>query len=276
MARIIVRILVSEESEIKFVIMNAIESRGLVDRILVVEHDFSHTGMKSEYKFGNHLRDIRLLSDNPKVELHQITIENEVVKDAKSSEEMHFNEQLIRKSFLNSCQIEDRDLIVALDADEILYRKTYRMIKIIKMFTPFFSLCHSLQLHQFFYKMNYLWKDVKFRSPVLVTATIAKQNPQKLRDSGKRIPFFAGCHFSWQLSVPGMIRKIKNYAHNPEYLHLAREEILSKAIEEKRYPFDPNRPFNIKVLNDSQLSRVVPNSFYQVNYLFEESSRGEI
>lgn len=275
MAKTVLRILVSDPSELNFVIMNCIESRKLVDRVLVIEHDYSHSGKPLKSSFLAHESEIRELSGNPLVEVHLLYIEREVRKNATSSEATHFNENLIRKSFLSQCNISSKDLIIAVDADEIIYRKFYRLVKIIRTVLPRIEVSFSLLMHQFFYKMNYLWKEVRFRSPVLVSAGLAMNDSSLLRDAGALLPFWAGCHFSWQLTVPQMINKLKNYAHSPEYQYLANEEILNDAIENRRYPFDLERPFTIYILNEKSAARLLPDSFYRLRYRFSTELWGK-
>lgn len=248
--------------------MNCIESKKLVDRVLVIEHDYSHSGKPLKSSFYARESELRELSGNPLVEVHYLSIDNEVIKNARTSEEMHFNESLIRKSFLRECNISRKDLILAVDADEIIYRRFYRLLKIFGKFIRNAEISFSLLMHQFFYKMNYLWKDVKFRSPVLVSASLAMKDTSLLRDAGKLLPFWTGCHFSWQLTVPQMINKLKNYAHSPEYLYLANEEILKEAIENLEYPFDPERPFTIKILDEKTAHKILPASFYRLRLRF--------
>lgn len=274
MAKTILRILVSDPSELNFVIMNCLESRNLVDRVLVIEHDYSHSGKPLRSSFLALESEIQELSSNPSVEVHFLSIEKEVIKDAISSEEMHFNENLIRKSFLKECNISSEDLIFAVDADEVIYRKFYRLVKLFGIVLSRADVSFSLMMHQFFYKVNYLWTEVRFRSPVLVSAKLAMKDANLLRDSGSLLPFWVGCHFSWQLTVQQMINKLKNYAHSPEYLHLANEEILKDAIENLKYPFDTERPFTIRILDERSSRSFLPNSFFLIRHRFSKDSWG--
>ena len=45
-----------------------------------------------------------------------------------------------------------------------------------------------------------------------------------------------------------MLKKIYSGAHT-KFHHLGKHEILEKAVEEKKYVFDLNRPFNIDELD---------------------------
>ena len=56
------------------------------------------------------------------------------------------------------------------------------------------------------------------------------------------------CHMSWVMPVDYMLKKLHSYSH-PESRHFCDKKILEKAIEEKKYVFNLNRPFNIQELN---------------------------
>lgn len=53
---------------------------------------------------------------------------------------------------------------------------------------------------------------------------------------------------SWVMPINDMLKKIYSGAHT-KYHHLGTRDILEKAIEEKKYVFDLNRPFNIVELD---------------------------
>ena len=53
---------------------------------------------------------------------------------------------------------------------------------------------------------------------------------------------------SWVMPIDDMLKKIYSGAHT-KYHHLGKREILEKAIEDKKYVFDLNRPFNITELD---------------------------
>jgi hypothetical protein len=71
-----------------------------------------------------------------------------------------------------------------------------------------------------------------------------------------------GCHFSWQLTIEQMIFKLQTYAHNDIYGHFADPEILSAAVREKTYPFEPTRDFSIRELDPNVDRAYYPRSFY--------------
>jgi hypothetical protein len=59
-------------------------------------------------------------------------------------------------------EMKDDDIVISVDADEIIYRDAYRSI--------FAELDKTdvvqLKLHQFFYKKTYLWENTSFVAPV--------------------------------------------------------------------------------------------------------------
>ena len=268
MSKTILRILVSELAEEKFVLMNAIESRGKVDLVLIVEHNFTHSGKRREFVYKDREDNIKKISGNSAVKVLSIDLKGSIVEGAATSEEMHANERVMRGSFLNQLNLDGSELIIAVDADEIIYRKSYLWIKTIFALLPKKHRNFSLKLYQFQYKMNYLWLETICRATTVVSAEIAAINTKKLRDVGRLIPIWAGCHFSWQLSAEEMMIKISKYAHNPDYLALARIETLNRAIKEKTYPFEPFRPFTLKELDKSEFNKIAPKSFSQVKGYF--------
>ena len=156
--------------------------------------------------------------------------------------------------------LHDADIVIAADADEVIYRKIYPLIfALLRPDTPLL-----LPLHQFFYRMNYLWRDETFWAPTAAYAGYYKQrpHPHKWRYEGRRLPLMAGCHFSWQLTVDQMLFKLKTYAHNDIYGHLADQKILQDAIDNKTYPFEPGRSFVIEELNPDRERIYYPDSFF--------------
>ena len=62
------------------------------------------------------------------------------------------NEPVMRSIFMKHVPLEDEDIIVSVDADEIIYSTTYPKIQ---ESLKNYSAC-LLNLHQFFYKKTYL------------------------------------------------------------------------------------------------------------------------
>ena len=274
MSKIVLRILVSTQTELKYVAMNCLESRNLVDKVLVVEHNFTHTGKPKPFYFESEAKnEIEILSGNKTVEILHVDLSESIIRNATNSNDVHINEHLMRVSFLKNFQIDKRDLIISVDADEIIFRNTYRLLFLANRVLPLMRIHVALMMHQFFYKPNYLWRGLRFRSAVAVNGEVLISNPKNIRDSGFLFPAWSGCHFSWQLEPKEMVEKIQNYAHNPEYAHLADESVLRDAVKSRTYPFDPNRKFPIKQLSRKQAYRYFPKSYWIMETKFSSYLR---
>ena len=110
------------------------------------------------------------------------------------------------------------------------------------------------------YKISYLWTDCNFQGPIISRASyfIDKPEPQ-WRYDGSRTFLKSGTHFSWVMSINDMIEKIKKYSHRAENEIFADKGLLTDAVIQKRYLFEPSRPFKIKELNSYE-SRCYPKS----------------
>ena len=257
----ILRIIVSSEHELPFLTLNGLESHNKVDEIILCEANFTHSGEKRTLIFGDLIRKLP-----PEIETRirylPINLDRFIRKDVQDTDDLHFNEQLIRNSFTNYCNLTRNDVVIALDADEIIYSSQYNYI-FKKLMRSVKSRCIRLKLRQFFYRLNYYWTDCNFNSPVASRASVfLGNNNAQWRDYGPVTEKYVGVHFSWVMGVDQMIRKLKTYAHTDLYGDFAEEEILKRAIEEKKYIFDESLAFTIRTLDyDSPL---LPDSIDQV------------
>lgn len=247
--------------ELPFIKMNLAESLHYVDKFIVVEGNRTHVGEPREYIFENYISSI---PDDLRHKILYIKadIANETIDCTGSNDgcQMHNNENILWDSFEKYVDLQDNDIVISADADEVIYRKVYPLI--LNLLRPERPLI--LPLHQFFYRMNYLWKNETFWAP---TATYAgyynhRPHPHKWRYDGKKFPIMAGCHFSWQLTIEQMLFKLKTYAHNDIYGHLADRIVLQDAVDKKKYPFDPDRPFVIDELSPDNDQIYYPESFF--------------
>lgn len=274
MGRLILRILVSDPTEIKFVTMSCMESREIVDHVIIVEHNYTHTGKPKPYYFDKQVeKKLEELSGNKDIQILQVDLGDVIIQNASSKRDVHLNEHLMRISFLDKFTLNDNDLIISVDADEVIYRKALATFKIIDRILPSLHLNFALLMHQFFYKPNYHWTNLRFRSSTIVRASILKKNPKAIRDTKVLMPFWTGCHFSWQLEPAEMVQKLSNYAHSPEYIHLADEELLRKAVSNRTYPFDYGRKFLIDRLTPTEAKGIFPNSYWKLESQFSSYLR---
>ena len=247
--------------EIKFIIMNLIESYNYVDKFIVVEANVTHVGEKHEYIFEQYRDEIPdYLYEKViyiKSDLESATIN---CLDSKDDTQIHTNEALIWDSFENYLELKDDDIVISTDADEVIYDRAYPLLfSQLKKYDALF-----LPLHCFIYRMNYLWTDNTFWGPTVAYSRYYKDkpHPHKWRYEGKFLSYMSGCHFTWQLTIEEMLQKLQTYGHHAIYGHLADEQILKDAVENKKYPFEPKRPFHIVEVDPKKTKYLYPKSFY--------------
>ena len=237
------------EHEIKFLIMNLIESYDHIDKFIICEHNRTHTGMprkfifeKHEHKFPPELMD--------KVLYLPCDISEHTVEAYENEDAIHaINEPVMRSSFMTNLSFDDEDVIISIDADEIIYRDAYPYI----LSEVKEKDCVRLNLHQFFYKMNYLWEGKDFVSPIATKYKVFRHKyPCNLRDVGPVVSKKVGCHFSWCMTPKEMVYKLDTYSH-PRYRFCADENLLEEAIKNKEYPFDPDVDFDITELEEDDV-----------------------
>ena len=179
---------------------------------------------------------------------------------------VHGNEQLMRGYFASQMDLRAKDIIIAVDADEVIYAPSYE--EVISNL-GFFSRGFTLNLHLFIYKLNYLWVDEPFWAPVICRADLRQERyPAAWRYRGRRYPGTHGCHFTWCMSIPEMVDKITRYSHAQDHPDLANDEVLEKAIAAKSYPFDPERPFKIEVIDMEKRKELFPAALFSMKDQF--------
>jgi len=235
------------EHEIKFLIMNLIESYDHIDKFIICEHNRTHTGQPRDFiwedykdQFPEELMD--------KVLYLPCDISEHTVEAYENEDAIHaINEPVMRSCFMTSLSFDDNDVVVSIDADEIIYREAWPYIlgEVEKKDLV------RLNLHQFFYKTTYLWEGKDFVSPIAAKYKVFRgKYPCNWRDVGEVLTKKVGCHFSWCMTPEQMIYKLHTYSH-PRYRFCADLDLMTKAIENKEYPFDPDVVFNIRELNEN-------------------------
>lgn len=234
------------DHELQFIASNLKEAYDHIDGFIINEFNRTHTGREKQFigweKLKNSLPDSLI----DKVIYRPIDISKFIVEAYENEELIHqVNEPVMRSIFIKDFSFDDDDIIVSVDADEVIYKNSYPKIKdYLKS-----NNCCSLNLHQFFYKKNYLWKDKDFVAPTAAKYSYFKNKfPCNLRYEGTILPFKAGCHFSWCMSVDEMIYKLHTYGHT-RYRFCADKDLLQNAIEKKLYPFDTTVQFNIEEIS---------------------------
>tara|TARA_Y100001963_G_C6701458_1_gene409706 strand:- start:203 stop:985 length:783 start_codon:yes stop_codon:yes gene_type:complete len=230
------------EHEIKFLIMNLIEAYEHIDKFIICEFNRTHTGRPCEYIWQNHVDEFPAeLMD--KVIYLPMDISEAAVEAYNNEDAIHaINEPVMRSAFMKALQFQDDDIIVSVDADEIIYRDAYPYI----FEEAEKKRCVRLNLNQFFYKLTYLWEDKDFVSPIAAKYEVFKNSfPCNWRDVGPVTEKKVGCHFSWCMTPEQMVYKLHTYSH-PKYRFCAEKGLMEDAIANKIYPFDEGVDFRIK------------------------------
>ena len=241
--------------ELPFIITQLKESYNYIDKYCLYEYNYTHTGQKKEYELENF---IKYIPDNllDKLYYKKIDLTNYHVDSLNNEDLSHnINENIQRNWFFNDENIilNDNDIIIDVDCDEIIYESSYELLfKELENFNSTLSITMNL----FFYKTNYLWTNNICRASSICKYKNIKNNYEtifnlkiyKIRNSQYYTNNIYGCHMSWVMPIKFMIEKCFKGAHS-KFKHLANYDILEKAIKEKKYIFDLNRPFNIVELN---------------------------
>ncbi len=256
----------STPSEIKYIKLNFQESFKYIDKMIICEYNYTHTGERRELIFHNYIDEF---SEKEKEKIIYIGADiTPYVKMAIDNEKTaHENERLMRGYFVKKVSLKGDDIVFSLDADEIIFSQYYEEIIARLNRSKWFwqTRSYRLPIRQFFYKINYHWENLQFTSPVACKASyfLKKKFPAQWRDDGKIYDKIVGSHYSWCISLKEMVSKIKNYAHQEQFSHLGDYEIMKNAVENKLYPFDLEREFNIKVLDMYKEKEFFPSSLYK-------------
>lgn len=275
-AKVYLKIIFSSLNEAKYIKMSLQESKGYVDYILVTECNRTHVGSKREFLFPQVFNDTDFFTKEEKERIIYVPgdLDGKVKENVTTSEAMHENETLIRGYFVKEIRLKPWDIIVAVDADEVIYRRYWPTIL---SYFKWFKINPALflELNTFFYKPTWLWEDCNFRAPTACRVLrYWYKYPANWRYDGKKLGYPVGGHFSWNLTIDEMIKKLKSYAHSAEYIQLADEKILREAVSKKQYPFNPETSFHILELDVEKDRQFYPDGMKEYiqyfDYLMED------
>lgn len=264
----------SSRHEVPFLLANLIESQNEVDLVIVCEANMTLSCEPREMIFQEILDSFpQELVEN--VQLLEVDMRTRFHPFNGESRNLHFNELCMRNAFTDFVELVPSDIVIALDADEVIYKESYKLIKRIlkrKLLNPG---ALQLNLHQFIFRINYQWRNLDWIAPTAALAStfLNSANPS-WRNTGYRMRRKSGVHFSWVMDIPSMISKIHNYAHRVENLKFANGAALEAAIKEKVYLFEPERKMDIKVHSNFS-AEVFPESIRgmqnRLSHLFQQS-----
>lgn len=266
--RLILKTMVSNSSELPFLWMMFDEAANFADLIIVTEFDQTHSGLPKPFIFEGHLTEFS--SAFPQLIYLQGKQIAGVRRNAKSARDHHWNETLMRGWFARQLKLLFTDVVVSLDADEVLYKSSYRWLVDGRNFCWRGT---GFRLHQFFYRPTFLWLEKEFIAPAaLPFGTYSWRFPNNWRYQGRVATGYWGVHFSWCIPVEEMISKLSNYSHAAEYSRYADHQTLARARNQRKYIFDEAEDFRIAEISES--SHLMPSSFLKYAHLIAPEVRG--
>lgn len=247
------------EHEVKFLKLNLLEAFDHIDKFIVCEYNRTHTGEERSFIFDNY-KHLFTEEELSKIIYLPCDISEETVYAKDDEDTIHrINEPVMRGYFVKQINLNDEDIVISVDADEIIYSHMYpKIVQNVINRGP-----TLLKLYQFYYKMNYHWVDNEFIAPTAIKYVDFKNRyPCQLRYMGSLLNEYAGCHFSWCMTPSEMVYKLQTYSH-PRYRFCADIKLLENAIENKLYPFDSSTKFTINELSfDNQ---ILPKNINKIN-----------
>lgn len=266
--RVILKTIVSSENELNLVNLNIIENSNLVDIFIVSEANITHSGEFREYLFEKYFAD-GLIENPEKVKYVKVDLTDVRLTEADHPNYLHENEQKIRDGFRQGFEISANDIVISVDADEIIYNLMVKKLsrKLRSRFNRTTSF--ELRLHQFAFRLSNYWPHYLFQGPVICKAShfLSMQNPQ-WRYSGKHVRKRAGCHLSWMMTPEQIQNKMLSWAHADETREFADLKNIQDAIIQGLMPWDKNVKMIYKVV-DPKTFRLLPSSLQKIINRFD-------
>lgn len=253
----------SAPNEIKYLKLNLKESFIHIDKFVICEFNRTHTGEARDLVFDKYWDNF---SEDEKKKIIYIGEDiSKYTKFARDNQKFaNDNARIIRGYFVKKINLSKKDIIISVDADEIIYEQYYdEIFAELNKLKWWQKKSIVLQLNQFYYKANYYWENNKFVGPVVCRSGVyMNKYPNDWRYTGILYDKCVGCHFSWLLTIDEMIKKLNMYSHQSTFGKYANREVLEDAVKNKKYPFDPNVDFKIRVLNIYKDTEYYPKSIY--------------
>lgn len=272
------------KNELPFLKLNYLEGNNYIDKFVFVEFNYTKIGNKKNFvnlndTFNNdELKKILYFKVDLTDKIKLCVDNNEKSKEIMST----YNEPLFRSYFTNLVNFNDDDIIISVDADEIVYNNAYP--KIFKeMETKDLIL---LKMYSLYYRLDYL-SNQTWSSAIVAKFkygnTIYNKNkfgltkfPQWRKahciDNKLITNFYCGAHFSWCMTINEMINKFNCHGCGVSinFKNLSSVDILESAVKNMKYIFKskPNLKIRkIDILNNDR--HIMPESIYSILNMFD-------
>lgn len=264
MGKIIFKTLFSSPNEIPFIKLNLLETEGNVDKFIICEFSQTHTGKTREFIFENFKKQFTS-EEWDRITYIKANIDDLVKDGYNNSKNAHFNEDLMRGYFVREIDIKPKDIVVSVDADEVIFSEFYPLIF---KSLGFFTRAVKLELNQFFYRLDYLWLNERFIAPTVCYGSYYKKPNSRWRYDGRLFKGVVGTHFSWCIPIEDMVSKITSNAHQNDYADKVNYETMLESVKNKHYPFG-DREFKIVTVNKTDFPKLYPSSISKVLNMFK-------
>ena len=261
---IILKSQISSLSELPWLYLSAKEASGYVDRFVIVEYGQSHMG---ENRIRLPEKPIQDLIDEFDFAEYFFVEKLAGITPAKDLSQAHENETLIRNGFTSIIKVRPWDVIISVDADEVIYRQVFSEIRKKLRFRLF---PFRLTLYQTIYSPYIHWTNKDFVAPVIWPGflKVIGGTFRNWRYVGFPKKGHSGVHFTWSLTIEEMIAKLSTYSHTLEYGKFASRELLSEAVSIPQYIFEPGVLFEVERLNID--SEILPIGFGEILELISD------
>jgi hypothetical protein len=217
--RVILKTILTSEAELVFIAAQFLELEPMIDRIVIIDPGFTHTGVK-KVRIGVDRLLAVLPTLSPKLDYIPLPMTKDVIPCAVKEADCHINERITRGGFSQFMDLSVNDVVISTDADEVLYSVAVANA-IERISSRLISWrAETFTLRQFLYKDILIAPGFKFSGPSIVGAGryAAFKGPFDWRYAGKKMEDYAGCHFSWCMPEASLETKVRNFAHAPSYL----------------------------------------------------------
>lgn len=253
------------KSELPFLRLNYLEGKDNFDKFIIVEFNHTKRGEKKDYV---DLEKQNLFNEEEMKKILYVKVDIEdKIEDATGDDKLSRdimainNEPLLRSYFINLVKFNEKDIIISVDADEIIYENSYKNIidsvtknKIIK-----------LKMNMFYYRLN-LFLNNNWCSPIAAFFKEGNQlfdfsshgktkYPQwrscSMTNNSVITKFITGCHFSWCMSIESMMNKLECHGCgvSMNFKKINDYRFLEKSVSNKSYFCKRRDNFKLKKIN---------------------------
>lgn len=267
--------IISSPSELKFIKIDLEESKDIIDKIILVESNYSHSGLPKKYIDDKTFKESFTLNQIKNIIRIKADLSPLVKKNTVKFKELHFNERVNRGIFQDYVKLNNSDIIFSLDADEVLYRNSYKeLINKVRINNK----AYQLKLHTLIYRPDLIWKDIVFIAPTVCKVNFYNSFSMKVKSRFKKykqwryhgeiLKDYYGVHFNWHLTPSEILVKLSNYSHTDKFVNKNLNENKIKNLISNGEYIDNDIKIRLENLNLNS-ENILPKSFHKFKREFD-------